>query len=113
MDDTKNLLATIKSLLEDKKATNIIEVDLSKTAAIVDYMIIASADSGRQINAIVHYLKDKLRELGIKNLETEGIPQCNWVIVEIPGQVMIHLFRPEVREFYNIEEIWVPRSAAS
>lgn len=70
-------------------------------------MIIASGTSSRHVAAMASKLKDRLSVRGIKNIHTEGIGQADWVVMDA-GDVMVHLFRPEVREFYNIEKMWDP-----
>ncbi len=94
----------IKSLDTDK-AENILCVDLGENAPIADYMIIASGTSSRHINGIARKLKERLHLKGIKDVNIEGMSQSDWIVIDA-GDVIIHLFRPEVREFYNIEKMW-------
>ncbi len=73
--------------------------------ALADYMIVASGTSSRHVQALAEKVKHKLEMKGIKGVVIEGIPQCDWVAIDA-GDVIVHLFRPEVREFYNIEKMW-------
>lgn len=68
-------------------------------------MIVASGTSSRQVAALAEKLQERLKGLGVKDVRIEGKDQCNWVILDA-GDVIVHLFRPEVREFYNIEKMW-------
>ena len=68
-------------------------------------MIVASGRSSRQVGALAEKLRDRLKAMGVENVRLEGMTNCDWVIVDA-GDVIIHLFRPEVREFYNIEKMW-------
>lgn len=70
-------------------------------------MIVASGTSSRQVGALADKLQERLKALGVSHVQMEGKDQCNWVIVDA-GDIIVHLFRPEVREFYNIEKMWQP-----
>ena len=95
----------IEESLDSNKAENIICISLSEGTALADYMIIASGTSSRHVSALARKLKDSLQINGIRGISTEGISQSDWVVLDA-GDVIIHLFRPEVREFYNIEKMW-------
>ena len=73
-------------------------------------MIIASGTSSRHVNALARKLKERLQLKNIKGINIEGLAQCDWVVMDA-GDVIIHLFRPEVREFYNIEKMWCAQPA--
>ena len=90
--------------LEDKKAEKIVTIDLEKKSSIADYLVIASANSGRQAGAIADSIYRAMKDLGIKS-HVEGVPQCDWVLIDA-GDVIVHIFRPEVRSFYNLEKMW-------
>lgn len=92
--------------MDSGKAEDIITIPLTDQSALADYMIIASGTSSRHVNALSTTLKELLHARGIKEIITEGMTQSDWVIIDA-GDVIIHLFRPEVREFYNIEKMWV------
>ena len=72
-------------------------------------MIIASGRSNRHVAAIAEQLVDKLKSAGRKDLRIEGLPHCDWVLVDT-GDVIVHIFRPEVRSFYNLEKLWSPEA---
>ena len=99
------LKSAIEQWLEDDKAEEIEVIDLQDQSALADFMIIASGRSSRQVIAMASKLKDRLSALGVKSIRTEGQNSGDWVIVDV-GDVIIHLFRPEVRDFYNIEQMW-------
>ena len=80
-------------------------IDLHDQSAIADYMIIASGTSSRHISAMAEKIKDRLNARGIMQISIEGLQQADWVAIDA-GDVIIHLFRPEVRDFYNIEKMW-------
>lgn len=98
--------------LEDDKAEDEIVIDLSGKSTLADYIVIASGRSQRQVGAMADHLVEKLKAAGAKAVAVEGQPQCDWVLVDA-GDVVIHLFRPEVREFYKLEKLWAPSPEAS
>ena len=99
------LLKTILAQLEDDKAEDIVTIDLNGKAALADDMIIASGRSNRHVAAIADHLVERLKAAGAKTLRIEGMPHCDWVLVD-SGDVIVHLFKPEVRSFYNLEKLW-------
>ncbi|MGH1455346.1 MAG: ribosome silencing factor [Alphaproteobacteria bacterium] len=105
-EESKELI--LKSLDMDK-AENIICIPLSDSNALADYMIIASGTSSRHVNALARKLKDNLQQKKVKGITIEGTDQCDWVVMDT-GDIIVHLFRPEVRDFYNIEKMWDPAS---
>lgn len=84
---------------------DITTIELDDQSGIADYMVIASGTSSRHVNALATKLKDRLAARGVKNLSVEGLTQSDWVAIDA-GDVVIHLFRPEVRSFYNMEKMW-------
>jgi ribosome-associated protein len=98
-------LKTILAILEDAKAEEISSIDVAKKTAIADHMVIASGRSQRHVSAIADQLSRALKKSGIKKARVEGLPHCDWVLVDT-GDVIVHLFRPEVRSFYNLEKLW-------
>lgn len=103
---TKNaLLTSILSHLEDAKAEDIVTIDLNGKAAIADGMIVATGRSNRHVSAIADQLVEKLKGEGRKDLRVEGLPHADWVLVDA-GDIVVHIFRPEVRSFYNLEKLW-------
>lgn len=101
-EDTK---ALIEQSLDSDKANNISIINLTGESVIADYMIVASGTSSRHVSAIARKLKDRLTIRGVRYIKTEGMGQCDWVVLDA-GDIIVHLFRPEVREFYNIEKMW-------
>tara|TARA_Y100001933_G_C18587707_1_gene392509 strand:+ start:151 stop:510 length:360 start_codon:yes stop_codon:yes gene_type:complete len=99
------LIKVVKNSLDEDKAQGTIVIDLNGKSSLTDYVIIASGNSHRHVGAIADHLRLKIKEFGIRNVSVEGQPQCNWVLIDA-GDVIIHLFQPEVREFYDIEKMW-------
>jgi ribosome-associated protein len=91
--------------LDDDKAEDIISIDLAGKSSIADYMVIATGRSSRQLNAMAQHLDEKLTKLGVKKVSIEGLTECEWVLLD-GGDVVVHLFKPEVRSFYNLEKMW-------
>ncbi len=96
-------------VLDEKKADAIVCVDLRGRSAVADYALIATGGSARQLGAIAEYLREAFFKLGMKKIRVEGLPQGDWVLIDA-GDVLVHLFRPEVREYYQLEDIWSARS---
>jgi len=96
---------TITSL-EDAKAEQIQPINISEKSSIGDYMIIASGRSHRHVGAIAGQLLRDLKEAGVKTPRIEGQQNGDWVLIDI-GDIIVHLFRPEVRDFYNLEKMWM------
>lgn len=94
----------IEHLLDEKKAENIVRLDLCDKEAIVDYMVIATATSGRQINALADYVSRDLKDRGM-TVVVEGLTQSDWALIDA-GDVWVHIFKPEARSFYNLEKMW-------
>jgi len=93
------------SSLEDDKAEDITVINLAGKTSIADYMIIASGRSNRHVAALAGHLVERLKKRGLVPLSVEGLAQSDWVLVDA-GDVIIHIFRPEVRSFYNLEKMW-------
>ncbi len=105
MKDPAALKDLIVKSLDDDKALDIEVIDLTGQSALADFMVVASGTSSRQIIAMAEKLGERLSGRGHKHFRTEGAGEGNWVVCDT-GDVIVHLFRPEVREFYNIEEMW-------
>ena len=105
-------LALILSRLEDMKAEETVTIDLHGKSAFSDYMIITSGRANRHVGAIAENVTKSLKETGIKNIHVEGLPNCDWVLID-SGDVIVHVFRPEVREFYNLERLWTQGPGAA
>ena len=99
------LATAILSWLDEAKAEEILALDIRGKTSIGDCMIIATGRSDRQVGAIADQLKDKLRDYGVSNVRVEGMESCDWVLVDV-GAIVVHLFRPDVREYYNLEKMW-------
>lgn len=100
----------ILAKLDDDKAQDIVLIDLRGKSPMTDAMIVASGRSHRHVGAIADHLLRLFKELGLGKVKVEGLPHCDWVLLDA-GDVVVHLFRPEVRTFYNIEKIWAVDSA--
>jgi ribosome-associated protein len=105
----QSLLSIVMTQLEDAKAEDIIAINLDGKTAIADNMVVASGRSNRHVGAIADQLVDKLKEAGHRHIRVEGMDQCDWVLVDAVD-VVVHLFRPEVRSFYNLEKLWSEHS---
>ncbi len=104
-DRASALCAFVLERLDDEKAEDIIAIDLEGKSEIAEAMIIASGRSGRHVSGVSEKIQRSLKSIGYKDLRIQGRPACDWVLVDA-GDIIIHLFRPEVREFYNLERIW-------
>lgn len=100
-----SLLDTILECLDDAKAENVVSIDLQGKTSIGDVMIVASGRSHRHVGAIANQLSTKLKDCGFGRGRIEGLPHCDWVLIDA-GDVIVHVFRPEVRDFYNLEKLW-------
>jgi ribosome-associated protein len=94
----------ITQLLDEKKAEDIVVIDMKDKLAIIDYMVIASGLSGRQVAALADYVNHVLKQNGL-SVHLEGLEQCEWVLIDV-GDVIVHIFKPEARAFYNLEKMW-------
>ncbi len=101
----ENQLKTIQTVLEDAKALDVVVVDLAGKTAIADYMVVASGRSQRHVGAVADQVSRALRENGYGRPRLEGLPHCDWVLID-GADIIVHIFRPEVREFYNLEKLW-------
>jgi ribosome-associated protein len=109
---SQELLESVLASLDDDKAEDIVQIDLRGKSSIADYMVIASGRSSRQVASIAEKLADRLKESYRMNCKTEGKGSGDWVLVDA-GDVIIHVFRPEVREFYQLEKMWMPTAGAA
>jgi ribosome-associated protein len=95
----------ILARLDDDQAQDVILIDLKDKSSVADAMIVASGRSHRHVGAIADHLLRALKDAGHGRARVEGMPHCDWVLIDA-GDVIVHLFRPEVRAFYNLEKIW-------
>jgi ribosome-associated protein len=102
---SRHLLSIVQSSLEDDKADDIVVIELADKSSIADFMVIASGRSTRQVGAMADHLREKLKAAGLESVSVEGLARCDWVLID-GGDVIVHLFRPEVRGFYNLEKMW-------
>jgi ribosome-associated protein len=109
--DADKTLNMILSRLDDMKAEETITIDLRGKSAFSDYMIVTTGRANRHVGAIAENVTKALKENGIKSIHVEGLPNCDWVLID-SGDVVVHVFRPEVREFYNLERLWTQNPAA-
>ncbi len=91
--------------LDEAKAEEIVTVDLKGKSSIGDFMVIASGRSDRHVGAIAEQVRKKLKDAGCPTVRVEGLETCDWVLID-SGDIIVHVFRPEVREFYNLEKMW-------
>ncbi len=103
--DPAAVLTLVREILEDHKAEETVVIDLQGKSTIGDYMVIASGTSSRQVVALAEHIVQSLKKRGLPTVKPEGIRQGDWVLVDA-GNVIVHLFRPEVRDFYNLEKMW-------
>ena len=109
-----NIKDNIEKVLDDNKAQNIICIDLKNKSYIADYMIVASGTSSRHLQAVSEILVAKLKELGIDNCRIEGKDSNDWKLVDTQD-IIVHIFHPEKREFYDLEKMWseeIPKEKA-
>jgi len=96
--------------LDDSKAENIVPIDIRSKSSLGDYMVIASGRSNRHVAAVADHLISALKDAGYGNARVEGLSSADWVLIDA-GDIIVHVFRPEVREFYNLEKMWMTPEA--
>jgi ribosome-associated protein len=101
----EKLLGIACETLDEAKALDIVSIDLEGKSSIADYMIVASGRSTRHVGAIAEQVMKALKMETKFRIKVEGLPHCDWVLID-GGDVIVHIFRPEVREFYNLEKMW-------
>jgi len=102
---SRKLLGLVEKSLDDDKAENVVAIDLSGKSTIADYMVIASGRSPRQLGAMADHLMLKLKASGIRHVGVEGKGTGDWLLID-GGDVIVHLFRPEIRRLYSLEKMW-------
>jgi ribosome-associated protein len=103
---TSNVIVrTILASLDDSKAEDIITIDLRGKTALADQMMIATGRSTTHVGAIADKVIRACKSAGLSSPRVEGLPQCDWVLIDA-SDVIVHIFRPEVRAFYNLEKMW-------
>jgi ribosome-associated protein len=106
----EQVLAAVLASVEDDKAEDIVEIDLRGRSDVADYMVICAGRSSRQVGSIAEKLVDKLKQDFGMTAKMEGKETGDWVLIDA-RDVIVHVFRPEVREFYQLEKMWLPGSA--
>ncbi len=101
----EDILALVEGSLDEDKADNVKVIPLAGKSDIADYMVVASGTSSRRLDAIVEHLMERLKATGVRGSHAEGRRSGDWVLLDA-GDVIVHLFRPEVREHYAIEKLW-------
>ena len=99
------LKSSIEKILDNNKATNIISIDLKNKSYIADYMIIASGTSSRHLQALSEILVNELKKFGLDDCRIEGKDSSDWKLVDT-NDIIVHIFHPEKREFYDLEKMW-------
>ena len=107
---SEEILAAVLKSVDDDKAEDIVQIDLRGRSDVADYMVICSGRSSRQVAAISEKLVDRLKQDYRLSCKMEGKETGDWVLIDA-GDVIVHVFRPEVREFYQLEKMWLPGSA--
>ncbi|RVQ67694.1 ribosome silencing factor [Croceicoccus ponticola] len=100
-----SLHALVLQSLDDDQAQDIVSIPLAGKSSIADFMVIASGRSSRQVTAMAQKLAERVKHGGFGPSRIEGLPAADWVLIDA-GDVIVHLFRPEVRSFYNLERMW-------
>ncbi len=110
----ETLLSAVTASLDDNKAEDVVIIDLNGKTSIADYMVIACGTSQRHVGSMTNNLRERLKSLSGRTPSVEGEAHCDWVLIDA-GDVVVHLFRPEVRTFYSLERLWgaPPVAAAS
>jgi ribosome-associated protein len=117
-DDAEATLAAdelskiVLASLEDDKAEDVVVIDLTDKSSVTDAMIIASGRSQRHVSALADHVLRRLKEAGAGRVRAEGLAAADWVLIDA-GDVIIHLFRPEVRAYYNLEKMWSESAVAA
>lgn len=104
-DASSRALDTVLASLEDSKAENVVSIDIQGKSSLGDHMVIASGRSHRHVSAIADHLLKAFKDAGFSGVRVEGLASADWVLID-SGDVIVHVFRPEVREFYNLEKMW-------
>lgn len=104
-DKADELYTLVMQQLDDDQAAEIVSIPLEGKSSVADHMVVASGRSSRQVASMAQKLAEKVKQAGFGPVRIEGLPQADWVLIDC-GDVVVHLFRPEVRSFYNLERMW-------
>jgi len=102
---SEKLTGLVLETLDEAKAIDVTDIDLAGKTSLADHMVVASGRSNRHVGAIADQLVKSLKKATSTRIRVEGMPHCDWVLIDA-GDVIVHIFRPEVREFYNLEKMW-------
>lgn len=105
LPSVEDVLQAVRASLDDDKALDMAVIPLAGKTSIADYMIVASGTSTRHVGSMADHIVDAVKKLGVPFAAVEGVPHCEWVLIDV-GDVVVHLFRPEMREFYALERLW-------
>ena len=103
--DAKETIRLVLAQLDDMKAEDTTTIDLTGKTSIADAMVVTSGRSNRHVGAVADRVVQDLKRAGVTGIRVEGMPHCDWVLIDA-GDVIVHVFRPEVRAFYNLEKMW-------
>ena len=103
--DSKELLETVVKAADSKRAEEIVALDVANVSLLADYFVIMQANSERQVKAIAYEIEEKVAAAGVQVRDIEGKNAANWVLLDF-GDVVVHVFRTETRQFYNLEKLW-------
>jgi len=104
-DSKRPMINIVLESLDDAKAQNTVAIDMTGKSPLSDHMVVTSGRSHRHVGALADQLSKSLKDNGYDKPRIEGLPHCDWVLVDA-GDVIVHIFRPEVRDFYHIEKMW-------
>lgn len=107
----EQVLRTVLASLEDSKAEKIVPINIHGKSALADHMVVASGRSHRHVSAVADHLLRALKAKGLGTSRVEGLSSADWVLIDA-GDVIVHIFRPEVREFYALEKMWAEDNQA-
>jgi ribosome-associated protein len=105
--DAEETLRLILARLDDMKAEDTVTIDLKGKSSIADTMVVTSGRSNRHVGSLADTVLKALHAAGMRDVRVEGVPHCDWVLIDA-GDVIVHVFRPEVRTFYSLEKMWAP-----
>jgi ribosome-associated protein len=103
--DAEEIVRLVLARLDDMKAEDTLTIDLRNKSSIGDYMVVSSGRSQRHVGSVADRIVEDLHKAGIAT-RVEGVPHCDWVLIDA-GDVIVHVFRPDVRAFYNLEKMWL------
>ena len=105
--DAEEILRLVLARLDNMKAEDTVTIDLTGKSTIADTLVVTSGRSNRHVGSVADRVLEDLAEAGVPDARVEGMPHCDWVLIDA-GDVIVHVFRPEVRAFYNLEKMWAP-----